>query len=133
MDIDSALFAHNKALLFGGPVGIRSFDALEMAIAKPKNMFFYGVGNKIPDRIQLAMAYASGIIRLHPFVDGNKRTGLIVMELFLKLNGYEFVGNDDIAEAFVNVAAMPNIRSDQAEGLEATLRGHTLKVTPIRR
>ncbi|HZV19165.1 MAG TPA: type II toxin-antitoxin system death-on-curing family toxin [Sphingobium sp.] len=67
----------------GGPSGLRDADTLESALARAVNQWLYGAG----DRCKLAAAYAFGIARDHPFVDGNKRTGWVLARLFLALNG----------------------------------------------
>ena len=67
----------------GGPTGIRDRGALESALARPVNQWNYGED----DRCALAAAYAFGIARNHPFVDGNKRTAWVFGRLFLALNG----------------------------------------------
>jgi death-on-curing protein len=58
---------------------------LSSALARPRNLLSYG---EKPDAAALAAAYAFGIARNHPFLDGNKRTAFVVMELFLNLNGW---------------------------------------------
>ena len=58
---------------------------LDSALNRPKNLFHYC--DPEPDLTALAAAYAYGICRNHPFVDGNKRTALIACQLFLRLNG----------------------------------------------
>lgn len=72
---------------FGGNVEIRDFGLLESALDRPKNTFHYS--NEMPKLSHLAANYAYGIIPNHPFMDGNKRTALIVSQLFLKLNGFQ--------------------------------------------
>jgi death-on-curing protein len=74
----------------GGPSGVRDAGLLESALARPRNAASYGD----PDAAELAAAYAYGIARNHPFVDGNKRAALVVSELFLNLNGYELTADD---------------------------------------
>ena len=69
----------------GGAEGVRDAGALASALDRPRNRLTYG--NPPPDLAELAAAYGFGIARNHPFADGNKRTALIVMRLFLKLNG----------------------------------------------
>ena len=79
------LLLHAAALAeHGGPEGMRDEGLLESALARPKNLFAYE-GVNSPAR--LAAAYAVGISRNHPFVDGNKRAAFIAMALFLALNG----------------------------------------------
>lgn len=83
--------AHEQLLAqFGGPPGIRDEALLASALAKPRNLFAY----KRADHFRLAASYASGIIRNHPFVDGNKRTGFLVAIVFLELNGHRFIANE---------------------------------------
>ncbi|MGL4610861.1 MAG: type II toxin-antitoxin system death-on-curing family toxin [Trueperaceae bacterium] len=67
----------------GGSPGIRDEGALLSALARSENLFSYGE----PSIFELATAYASGIVRNHPFVDGNKRTGFLAAFIFLKVNG----------------------------------------------
>ncbi len=69
----------------GGGEGVRDESLLASTLNRPKNLFDYGA--PAPDLAALAAAYAHGLYRNHPFVDGNKRTSLIICQLFLKLNG----------------------------------------------
>lgn len=71
---------------FGGLPGIRDDGLLESALNRPRQLFTYGN----PSIFELGVAYASGIIRNHPFLDGNKRSGFIAAALFLEINGYIF-------------------------------------------
>lgn len=81
------LLAHSSQLSqHGGSDGIRDITLLDSALAKPKNVFAYGKDVTLP---RLAASYAFGIARNHPFVDGNKRTALVVCEGFLRLNGLD--------------------------------------------
>ena len=103
VDIDVALAAHDEQLAeHGGAPGMRDRAMLESALARPLNLIAYGD----PDIADLAAAYAYGIARNHPFVDGNKRTGLVVSETFLLINGYELTAsNAEVVVAFVALAA----------------------------
>lgn len=67
----------------GGASGTRDPGLLESALARPQHLAAYGE----PDVADLAAAYCEAIVRNHPFVDGNKRTGTICMLTFLRLNG----------------------------------------------
>ncbi len=88
----------------GGIDGIRDMGLLESALAKPRNIYHYGA-NKA-DMAGIAAAYAYGIIRNHAFLDGNKRTALVVCRLFLKLNGYELNASEsDKYRIFMKLAA----------------------------
>jgi death on curing protein len=69
----------------GGTDGIRDRGLLESALFRPKNQLAYGN----PAIFDLAAAYGYGIIKNHPFIDGNKRTSYVVMRTFLKLNSYD--------------------------------------------
>lgn len=98
-----ALAAHVEQLAeHGGGDGIRDAGALESAMARPRNLADYGE----PDAAALAAAYAFGIARNHPFVDGNKRTAAVVSETFLMLNGHALGASDaEVVVAFVALAA----------------------------
>jgi death-on-curing protein len=77
---------HDRQLAeHGGGVGVRDAGGLDSALARPRNRWEYGED----DLAELAAAYAFGIARNHPFVDGNKRTAWVVANLFLDLNGHE--------------------------------------------
>jgi death on curing protein len=86
----------------GGGVGLRDAGLLESALARPENLSAYGK----PDAADLAAAYGYGISRNHAFIDGNKRTGFVAVELFLELNGYELTASDaDCVMTMLAVAA----------------------------
>lgn len=74
----------------GGGQGVRDEGLLEAALDRPRNLFHYGE----PDMAALAAAYAYGLAKNHPFVDGNKRTSFVACELFLALNGHELTMDD---------------------------------------
>jgi death-on-curing protein len=95
---------HDRLLaLDGGAEGVRDEGLLESALARPQQIHAYGDN---PDIIALAAAYTVGIIRNHPFVDGNKRTGFVVGVLFLEMNGYRFTATEeDATQAIVSLAA----------------------------
>jgi len=79
------LIAHSRQLVeHGGSDGLRDENLLDSALAKPRNIFVY---KELPTLERLAASYAFGIARNHPFVDGNKRTALVVSEGFLMING----------------------------------------------
>ncbi|MDG4596630.1 MAG: type II toxin-antitoxin system death-on-curing family toxin [Candidatus Contendobacter sp.] len=75
---------------YGGVMGLRERGLLQSALARPLHWATY----ENPDLAALAAAYAYGITRNHPFLDGNKRTAFTVMELFLNLNGLELLAED---------------------------------------
>lgn len=79
---------HGEQLrMFGGPEGLRDRGMLESALGRPMNKHAY----EEADLADLAAAYAFGIARNHPFVDGNKRAALLSLIVFLGLNGVDFV------------------------------------------
>lgn len=83
--VDIVLDFHAEQLaMFGGPDGIRDLGLLESALARPVNKFAYGETSLAA----LAAAYGFGIARNHPFIDGNKRTALASVIVFLGLNGF---------------------------------------------
>jgi death-on-curing protein len=98
-----AIAAHAEQVAeHGGDDGIRDEGLLDSAMTRPLNLATYGQ----PDVADLAAAYAFGIARNHPFVDGNKRTAAVVSETFLVLNGHELAATDpELVVAFVALAA----------------------------
>jgi death-on-curing protein len=91
---DVVLAVHLRQLAeHGGGEGIRDEGLLQSALARPQNLLAYG--DPPPDLASLAAAYAYGIAQNHPFVDGNKRTSLIVARLFLLLNGINLVATQE--------------------------------------
>jgi len=102
VESDLVLAIHEEQLAeHGGADGVRDMGLLESALARPHNLLAYGS----PDLADLAAAYASGIARNHPFVDGNKRTAWVVAETFVELNGAEMVAADaDAYEAMLGLA-----------------------------
>jgi death-on-curing protein len=77
----------------GGAIGVRDAGLLDSALARPKNLWAYS--EEKPDLAALAASYAFGIVKNHPFVDGNKRTGFIVMRTFLLVNGRDIAASQD--------------------------------------
>jgi death-on-curing protein len=99
-----AVLAMHSAQLaeHGGSVGIRDETLLDSALAKPLNVFAYG---DQPDIFRLTASYAFGIARNHAFVDGNKRTALVVSLTFLDRNGWDIVApKEDVYFTFLHLA-----------------------------
>jgi death on curing protein len=95
------LAIHDEQLAeHGGSMGLRDAGLLDTVLAQPLNRPGYGE----PDIAELAAVHALGIAQNHPFIDGNKRTAFVAMEVFLRLNGYQFTVGD--AEAVVMTLAM---------------------------
>ena len=125
IDEREVLVLHDRLLaLDGGSEGVRSEALLQSALARPRQLHAYG---QSPGIIDMAASYTAGIVRNHPFVDGNKRTGFVVGVLFLELNGYRFMAlEEDATQAVLSLAAgkldetaftawlRANAKSDQA-------------------
>jgi len=103
LDATIALAVHDRQLAeHGGRQGVRDPALLESALARPVNRWGYGDD----DRCALAAAYAFGIARNHPFVDGNKRTAWVFARLFLALNGLALrFAPEDAIRAILALAA----------------------------
>jgi len=72
----------------GGIAGVRDSGLLESAMARPRNVWAYG--DPAPDLAALAAAYAFGIARNHPFHSRNEAVALVVLQTFLRCNGFDF-------------------------------------------
>lgn len=96
-----AIALHDESLArFGGSPGIRDEDLLESALERPRNLFVYENVTHTP---RLAAAYGFGLARNHPFVDGNKRTAVLLVAVFAALNGLNF-DPDQVDEVHTIVA-----------------------------
>jgi death on curing protein len=116
-----ALALHDRLLaLHGGAAGVRDTALLQSALARPRQISAYA---QTPGIIDMAAAYTAGIVRNHPFIDGNKRTGFVVGILFLELNGYRFTASEaDTAQAVLGLAA----GTLDEQGYAAFLRANVL-------
>jgi death-on-curing protein len=94
---------------FGGSDGIRDEGKLQASLNRPKQQFHY----EERSLIELAATYASGIVKSHPFIDGNKRTGLMVCQLFVETNGYRFEASEE--EAALQILALADDRLRDTE------------------
>lgn len=111
LDEDIVIAIHEEQLSqHGGGVGIRDVGLLESALAKPLNALAY---NPSVDIAALAASYAFGIARNHPFIDGNKRTAYVAMELFLALNEAILVASDE--ESLLAMLALASGEIGEAE------------------
>lgn len=105
-----AIAIHQRQLAeHGGSDGIRDNGLLESALFRPLNQFAYSK----PSIFDLAAAYGYGITKNHPFVDGNKRTGYIVMRTFLRLNGYDI--DASITEKYATWIKLADNQISEAE------------------
>lgn len=110
VDRASVLLLHAESLaIHGGAGGLRDMGLLESALARPQSLHADGEG----DAAALAAAYAFGIIRNHPFVDGNKRIGFITAAVFLEANGSRFTASE--AEVVMRTLALAASEIDEAE------------------
>lgn len=96
----------------GGLNGVRDEGLLDSALGKPRNLFAYGE----PTMAQLAASYTAGVVKNHPFLDGNKRTGFMLGAGFLERNGYRFTAAE--AEAVIRTLALAASEMSEAEYAE---------------
>ncbi len=110
LDQRSVLALHADLLReYGGLGGVRDEGLLESALARPQNQAAYGD----PSLAEMAAAYAFGIARNHPFVDGNKRTALAAADVFLQLNGHEIVVEEVEAVTMIRDLAAGEIGEEE--------------------
>ena len=115
VDREDCLAMHEKLLeRFGGLKGIRDEGLLESALNKPRHLFSYGK----PTVFEMAASYAVGIVKNHPFLDGNKRTGFVAAALFIEANGFSFQASEEEAVLeTLALAAGETIEADYAAWL----------------
>jgi death-on-curing protein len=102
------LAIHDEQLAeHGGAAGVRDRGLLQSALARPQHLTTYGK----PDMAALAAAYASGILRNHPFIDGNKRTAFVIANVFLLDHGHDISADD--AEIIAVVSALAGGQFDE--------------------
>jgi death on curing protein len=101
----SVLDIHKLQLeVYGGMAGVRDPGMLSSALHRPRNLWAYA--RDTADLAALSAAYAAGISRNHPFIDGNKRTAAVACETFLEINGYELTAsNDDWYDVMIALAS----------------------------
>lgn len=110
LGVEAVLVMHEEQLAeHGGAVGVRDLGLLDSALARPRNAWSYGES----DLVALAALYAAGVMRNHPFVDGNKRTGFLAAYAFLYVNGLEIVADE--AEVIVQCLSLAASEIDDAE------------------
>jgi len=122
---ETVLALHDLLLAeFGGAAGVRDEGMLDSALSRPTNQFAYAATTDFPS---LAAAYAFGIIRNHPFIDGNKRTGFAVAVLFLELNGLKVSAAE--ADATVQTLALAAHELDES-AYAGWLRANSAQLRP---
>jgi len=103
MEVFDAIIAHDRDLMVhGGATGIRDAGMLESALMRPRNLWLYS--ETPPSWCAMAAAYAFGISSNHPFIDGNKRTALLVSFVFLETNGIEVIASQE--DAYLIILSM---------------------------
>lgn len=103
VSVDTVHAMHNRQIAeHGGTNGVRDKGLLLSALARPENLNAYGEN---VDLAALAASYAFGIAKNHPFIDGNKRTALVVSVTFLNLNGFDFdAPSTEVYTTFLSLA-----------------------------
>jgi death-on-curing protein len=112
---------HDQLREHGGLPGLRDESVLESALARPLQKWHYANATDIP---MLAAAYAFGLVKNHPYRDGNKRIGFIALATFLGLNGYELEATD--GEVVAEILALAD-GSVSEESLAEWVRQHCTK------
>ena len=116
-EADVLAFHEDLLVRFGGSGGIRDRGLLESALNRPVQLFHHG---QLTIH-EIAAAYGAGIVKNHPFIDGNKRTGFIASALFLEMNGFRFQSSEEEAvERTLALAAGAIKEADYAAWLERT-------------
>ena len=116
LTIDMVEGFHRESLAhFSGSDGLRDRGLLESALARPENILAY---EPDADVFRLAAAYGHGLVKNHPFIDGNKRTGILAAIVFLGINGVEVEFEEaEIAVMIIGVAASEFSELDLADWL----------------
>ena len=109
--LSTVLAIHEEQIAeHGGTGGVRAHGLLSSALDRPKNIAAYKPDG---DLARLAAAYGYGIAKDHPFVDGNKRTALVVTETFLNLNGLDLTADDATCVAVMRAVADGTMKEDK--------------------
>ncbi|NQU41478.1 MAG: type II toxin-antitoxin system death-on-curing family toxin [Lentisphaerae bacterium] len=116
---DCRSFQSELLAWFGGPDGVRDEGLLESALARPRQQHAYGS----PSLFELGAAYAFGIVKNHPFIDGNKRAGFLAAALFLEINGETFTApEEDVVAQTLALAASHCTEAEYAAWLESACK-----------
>ena len=107
--------------LSSGVHGVRDLGLLKSALDRPRNMYLYG--SSLSDHADLATIYAHGIVKNHPYGDGNKRTAVVVFNTFLYRNLGAFLTNDEeIYQNIIGLASSETSEADFSEWIRASLK-----------
>ncbi|MGN6548615.1 MAG: type II toxin-antitoxin system death-on-curing family toxin [Pararhizobium sp.] len=121
-DLHFILAIHEEQLQqHGGAAGVRDLGMLESALARPQQKNAYGN----PDLCELGAAYLFGIVKNHPFIDGNKRTGFAAADIFLALHNLSLEAPQEEVVALVLGVAAGSIDED---GVTAYFRDHVVAI-----
>ena len=121
LSVAQVLRLHERLItVFGGSRGLRDAGSLESAVARPQMTF--GGEDLYPDIAAKAAALMHSLVMNHPFIDGNKRVGVMTMELFLLVNSCELDAVDEAIEAVTMAVARGEV---EAEALAIWLRQRT--------
>ena len=127
---DVLCFHQEMLARFGGMPGIRDEGLLDSALNRPLHQFSYGH----PTLFELAAEYALGIVKNHPFLDGNKRAGFMAAALFLETNGLVFMApEEEVALQTLALAAGAIGRDDYAAWLRASCAKNKKPATRTKR
>jgi death-on-curing protein len=126
LTVEDILAYHGRLLAeFGGSDGVRDAGLLESALGKPKNLFAYAK----PSLFELAASYAFGLVKNHPFVDGNKRAGFAAAATFLQVNKFHLVASEvDAVVQTLRLAANDCTEAEYAEWLKQNSRRIVIKI-----
>jgi len=121
LDQRALVLLHAESLAeHGGLWGLRDEAALQSAMARPRNLHAY---EPSADAARLAAAYGFGLVRGHPFSDGNKRAGFLAIGLFLELNGFDFeVDEANAVKTILDLAAGNFSEKALAEWIRARIK-----------
>lgn len=109
---EEVLIIHNEVVaIHGGANGIRDIDGLESAISRPFQSFERA--ELYSSVFEKAAAIGESIIMNHPFIDGNKRTGYVLMEIILRMEGLRINTSDDSLYSFIIKITTGEIRFEQ--------------------
>lgn len=123
LDLDEAIAIHRDQIaLYGGGPGVRDMGLLLSALAQPRATF----GGRLLhcDLPAMAASYIFHIVQNHPFIDGNKRCGLMCAYVFLALNGWSLIAPEDDLEAVIWPVAKGET---DKEGVAVFLRAHVVR------
>lgn len=120
---EQVLFIHSRLVTeTGGSHGLRDLGLLESAVARPRATF--DSNELYPDLFSKAAALMDSLINNHPFLDGNKRTGITATGLFLRINGWDLTASSEELVACTMRGAVEGLEIDE---LANWLRAKTIK------